>query len=137
VTYADLYRKTKIQEAVLEALTREYEMAKVQEAKEIPTVKVLDPPQIPDKKSYPPRLLIIFIGTFSALCVATVLLFVRNAWTHTDMRDERKILVQEVFAGFKTDFAGSWAPKPATLASDRRSFSTAAEDSLDEDRTSK
>jgi capsule polysaccharide export protein KpsE/RkpR len=137
VTYADLYRKTKIQEAVLEALTREYEMAKVQEAKEIPTVKVLDPPQIPDKKSYPPRLLIIFIVTFSALCVATVLLFVRNAWTHTDMRDERKILVQEVFAGFKTDFAGSWAPKPATLASDRRSFSTAAEDSLDEDRTSK
>ncbi len=44
VTYADLYRETKIQEAVLETLTREYEMAHVKEAKKIPTVKVLDPP---------------------------------------------------------------------------------------------
>ena len=42
VTYADLYRQAKIQEVVLETLTKEYEMAKVQEAKEIPTVKVLD-----------------------------------------------------------------------------------------------
>ena len=42
VTYADLYRRTMIQEAVLETLTKEYEIAKVQEAKEIPTVKVLD-----------------------------------------------------------------------------------------------
>ena len=39
VTYADLYRQTKVQEAVYETLTQEYELAKVQEAKEIPTVK--------------------------------------------------------------------------------------------------
>ena len=42
VTYADLYRQTKIQETVYELLTQQYELAKVQEAKEIPTVKVLD-----------------------------------------------------------------------------------------------
>ena len=35
VSYADLYRRTKIQEAVLETLTKEYELAKVQEVKEI------------------------------------------------------------------------------------------------------
>ena len=55
VTYADLYRRTRIQEAVLEALTKEYEMAKVQEVKEIPAVKILDSPPITDKKSFPPR----------------------------------------------------------------------------------
>jgi capsule polysaccharide export protein KpsE/RkpR len=97
VTYADLYRKAKIQEAVLETLTREYEMAKVQEAKEIPTVKVLDPPQIPDKKSYPPRLLIIFLGTCSVLAIATIWLFASNAWAQTDVHDQRKVFVQEVF----------------------------------------
>ncbi len=43
VTYADLYRQTKIQETVYELLTQQYELAKVQEAKEIPSVKVLDP----------------------------------------------------------------------------------------------
>src|SRR6185312_14547545 len=42
VTYADLYRQTKIQETVYELLTQQYELAKMQEAKEIPTVKVLD-----------------------------------------------------------------------------------------------
>src|SRR5258708_5391721 len=66
VKYADLYRRTKIQEAVLETLTKEYELAKGQEAKEIPTVKGLDAANIPDKKSYPPRLLIMFLGTVSA-----------------------------------------------------------------------
>src|SRR5208283_286789 len=53
VPYADLYRKTKVEEAVFETLTQEYELAKVQEAKEIPTVKVLDSPNLPEKKSFP------------------------------------------------------------------------------------
>jgi capsule polysaccharide export protein KpsE/RkpR len=97
VTYADLYRRTKIQEAVLETLTREFEMAKVQEAKEIPVVKVLDPPYVPDKKSYPPRLLIIFVCTACILAVAVVFLILQNIWNLTDPRDERKVFAQEVF----------------------------------------
>jgi capsule polysaccharide export protein KpsE/RkpR len=102
VTYADLYRETKIQEAVLETLTREYEMAKVQEAKEIPTVKVLDPPQIPDKRSFPPRLLIIFLGTVSIMAVACGLILARNSWEQTDVLDERKVFAQEVFGTLRT-----------------------------------
>jgi hypothetical protein len=39
VTYVDLSRETKIQETVYVLLTQQYELAKVQEAKEIPTVK--------------------------------------------------------------------------------------------------
>src|SRR4029077_19653737 len=70
VKYADLYRRTKIQEAVLETLTKEYELAKVQEAKEIPTVKVLDVANVPDKKSFPPRMSIIFLGTALAFAGA-------------------------------------------------------------------
>src|SRR5207302_712190 len=42
VTYYDLYRRVKIQEAVFETLTKQYEVAKIQEAKEIPSVRVLD-----------------------------------------------------------------------------------------------
>src|SRR6266478_4709071 len=41
--YADYYRRAKIQETVYELLTEQYELAKVQEAKETPSVKVLDP----------------------------------------------------------------------------------------------
>jgi capsule polysaccharide export protein KpsE/RkpR len=98
VMYADLYRRTKIQETVLEALTKEYEMAKVQEAKEIPTVKVLDVANIPEKRSFPPRLPIIFLGTISALTIAAVWIFGNEAWMETDANDPRKEFAKEVFS---------------------------------------
>ena len=100
VTYADLYRRTKIQEAVLETLTKEYEMAKVQEVKEIPTVKVLDVAQIPDKRSYPPRLLVMFLGTAFSLAVATTWIFGKTMWDETDASDARKVFAREVCSTF-------------------------------------
>jgi len=102
VTYADLYRKTKIQEAVLETLTKQYEMAKVQEVKEIPTVKVLDAAHVPDKRSFPPRLLIVFLGTTFALAAATAWVFAKTRWDETEVSDERKVFAQEVFATLAT-----------------------------------
>jgi capsule polysaccharide export protein KpsE/RkpR len=101
VTFADLYRRTKIQEAVLEALTREYEMAKVQEVKEIPVVKVLDSPNIPDKKSFPPRPLIMLLGTALALALAAAWVFGKTTWDKTDSIDPGKALAQEVFSAVK------------------------------------
>jgi hypothetical protein len=98
VAYADLYRRTRIQEAVLETLTKEYELAKVQEAKEIPTVKVLDAGIVPDKKSFPPRLLIIYLGTSLSLAAAAVWVFANGAWQETNPNDPRKIFAQEVFS---------------------------------------
>jgi hypothetical protein len=101
VTYADLYRRTRVQEAVFESLTKEYELAKVQEVKEIPTVKVLDPPNIPDKKSFPPRLLITLLGTALAFGLATTWVFGRTAWDQTDSNDPTKAFAQEVFTTMK------------------------------------
>jgi len=97
VTYADLYRRTRVQEAVFEALTKEYEMAKVQEVKEIPAIKVLDYPNIPEKKSFPPRLLIIFLGMILSFVAATTWVFGKTTWDHADSNDPRKLLAQEVF----------------------------------------
>jgi len=101
VTYADLYRRTRVQEAVFETLTKEYELAKVQEVKEIPTVKVLDSPIIPDKKSFPPRMLIMFLGTAFAFAIATTWVFGKEAWDQTDSSDTRKAFAQEVFSTVK------------------------------------
>jgi uncharacterized protein involved in exopolysaccharide biosynthesis len=117
VRYADLYRRTRIQEAVLETLTKEYEMAKVQEVKEIPTVKVLDSPNIPDKKSFPPRLLIIFLGMTLALAAATTWVFGKTAWDQTDANDPRKEFAQEIFQTTKAHLPwvskNGWKPHPA------------------------
>ena len=98
VEYADLYRRARIQETVLETLTKEYELAKVQEAKEIPVVKVLDSPNVPDKKSFPPRLLIIFLGVVFGFAITTAWIFGKTAWEQTESDDPRKVFAQEVFS---------------------------------------
>src|SRR6202049_3919793 len=107
VTYADLYRRTKIQEAVLEALTKEYEMAKVQEAKEIPTVKVLDTAYIPDKKSFPPRLALIVLGTILGFGFGVGWVLGNETWQETDAKDPRKMFAQEIFETVNADMP--WA----------------------------
>src|SRR6266567_898684 len=101
VTYADLYRRSRVQEAVYESLTKEDELAKVQEVKEIPTVKVLDSPNIPERKSFPPRTLIAFLGMTLAFAAATTWVFGKRAWDETDSNDARKVLAQEVVTTLK------------------------------------
>ena len=76
VTYYDLYRRVKIQETVFEILTKQYELAKVQEAKEIPTIKVLDEAKLPETKSSPKRTLITVLGAFLAAMLATAYVMV-------------------------------------------------------------
>ncbi len=98
VAYADLYRQTKIEEAVFETLTQEYELAKVEEAKEIPVVKVLDPANIPEKKSFPPRLLIMVLGMLFGLSAGMTWVLGKTMWEETDPGDPRKVFAQEIFS---------------------------------------
>jgi uncharacterized protein involved in exopolysaccharide biosynthesis len=97
VRYGDLYRRTKIQEVVYETLTQEYELAKVQEAKETPSVKVLDAAAIPERKSFPPRAMIIFLCAFFALAGAVVWVLGQTRWQEAAPDDPGKVLAREVF----------------------------------------
>jgi uncharacterized protein involved in exopolysaccharide biosynthesis len=97
VTWADLYRRTRIQEAVYETLTQQYELAKVQEAKETPSVKVLDAARVPEKKSFPPRLLITGMVAILFLGAGVLGVFLRLRWDETDAKDPGKLFAQEVF----------------------------------------
>jgi capsule polysaccharide export protein KpsE/RkpR len=99
--YADYYRRAKIQETVFELLTQQYELAKVEEVKETPSVKVLDPGRVPEKKSFPPRLLIVFLGTFLVLSMSVVWVLGAEQWRAADPNEPRKILAQEVIATLK------------------------------------
>lgn len=128
VKWSDLYRQTKIQETVFELLTQQYELAKIQEAKEIPTVKVLDLASVPEKKASPPRLLLVILGTLLAFCAGTVWLFGSAAWQQMDPEDSRKQLGKTMVAAFAARWA-QWADKSPTFAKvrsrwQRRKFST-------------
>lgn len=101
VTYADLYRRTKVREAVYEALTQEYDLAKVQEARDIPTVKVLDIANIPDNKSFPPRLLIAISSTLLALTAGVGLVLGSKSWNEKDPGDLGKAVATEIWIDLK------------------------------------
>ncbi|MFZ3211616.1 MAG: GNVR domain-containing protein, partial [Terriglobales bacterium] len=103
VAYADLYRRVRVQETVFETLTQEYELARVEEAREIPTVKVLDAPDVPEKKSWPPRLLIIALGTVLSIFIAVGWVLGSAQWGKIDPQDPGKALAEEVIATVKSN----------------------------------
>jgi uncharacterized protein involved in exopolysaccharide biosynthesis len=87
-----------VQETVFELLTQQYEMSRIEEAKDIPVVSVIDPPGLPEKKSFPPRLLLALILTTLATAAACLLILLHNAWLATDTADPAKSLATEVLA---------------------------------------
>ncbi|MGA8367329.1 MAG: GNVR domain-containing protein, partial [Candidatus Acidiferrales bacterium] len=95
--YADLYRRLTIEETVYETLTKQYELAKVEEAKEIPTVKVLDSAEVPEKKSYPPRLFMIVLGTLGTLALGIMSVIGKSRWQEIDSQDPTKLFLEEIF----------------------------------------
>jgi uncharacterized protein involved in exopolysaccharide biosynthesis len=102
VTYAELYRNTKIQETVFELLTQQYELAKVQEAKEIPSVKILDVAVVPTKKTFPPRGILTLTGTAVAFLAGCLWLFARRSWDGIDSQDPGKQFALEVGSTLQT-----------------------------------
>jgi uncharacterized protein involved in exopolysaccharide biosynthesis len=96
LTYADLDRKVHVEEALWEALTKQYEAAKVQEAKEIPTVRVLDAASVPQRKSGPGRGSIVMLGAILSLFAACILVLAASSWEAMDPQDDPKKLVTEI-----------------------------------------
>lgn len=73
--YARLLREAKIQQTLFELLTQQYEMARIQEAKDSPTVQVLDVARVPEKRVKPKRTLIVLLSTFTAAFFGIFLIF--------------------------------------------------------------
>lgn len=96
LTYMDLARRAKVDELLWETLTKQYEAAKVQEAKEIPTVRVLDPPVVPDRKSGPARSVMVLLGTFIFTVLGLVYISLRSSWRELSENDERKRIIRDL-----------------------------------------
>jgi len=101
VKYLDLYRENQIDEAVYELLTKEYEIAKLEEARDLPTAEVLDPADVPQKKSSPHRLYIMLAGMFLSFILATSWMLGRAFWERVDPRQPWKVLGMEVYGTCK------------------------------------
>jgi capsule polysaccharide export protein KpsE/RkpR len=101
VRWADLYRRVRIQETVFDLLSQEYEMTRIQEVKELPVVSVIDPPNWPEKKSYPPRRWLVLGTTTMALFATAFCLVLRRAWHELPSEDSRKMLMAQIWLTVK------------------------------------
>jgi capsule polysaccharide export protein KpsE/RkpR len=94
--YADLYREAKIQEAVYAFVTQQFEMAKIQEAKELPIVRVMDAGVASEKKSSPSRTLIVAGSVFGALVLACFWVLGKYRWEQVPLDDSYRLLAADI-----------------------------------------
>jgi capsule polysaccharide export protein KpsE/RkpR len=96
VEWADLYREVKVEETVFQLLTTQYELSRMEEARETPVLNIVDPASLPERKSFPPRLLLIIASTL--LCMALGALWILGAerWRNIGYDNPAKLLVQNV-----------------------------------------
>ena len=72
---ARLIREMKIQEAVFEFLTKQYEQYKIEENKDTPTVQVLDKAVPPEKRAKPRRAFLVGISGILSLFASVTFVF--------------------------------------------------------------
>ena len=121
VRWADLYRQVKVKETVYDLLTEQYELARIEEVKSVPSVRVIDPPNWPEKKSFPPRLIMILALTLVSVFSAAMVLVAQDRWLRLSPQDARKLLARRVWRALKSDLNDMRHFTPQRLSSADRS----------------
>lgn len=73
--YVRRLRDVKYYETIFAILARQFELAKLDEAKQGAIIQVVDPAIVPDKRSYPRRTLMILCGAASGLLLGILIAF--------------------------------------------------------------
>jgi capsule polysaccharide export protein KpsE/RkpR len=96
VEWADLYREVKVEETVFQLLTTQYELARMEEARETPVLNVVDPASLPERKSFPPRLVLILASTFVCATLGALWILALDRWHNISYDNPTKLLIQNV-----------------------------------------
>lgn len=80
IEYIRSLRNVKYQETIFELLSKQYELAKIDEAKESSNIQILDNAVPAEKKSKPKKLIIILIGFIGGAFFALFVALIRDAY---------------------------------------------------------
>jgi uncharacterized protein involved in exopolysaccharide biosynthesis len=108
--YVRKLREVKVAEAIFEILTKQYEGARLDEAKSAAVIQVLDPAIEPDRKSWPPRAWIVLLATLLG-CLGSVG-YVALEEAFRQMRLDPA--VEARWSTLKNTLKTSWKPAPKT-----------------------
>ena len=76
-----LSREVEIQNTLFTFLIQQYEEAKIQEAKDTPTVQVLDRAVVPDKKYKPKRAILVIFYSFLSIVITSLYIIIKPAFS--------------------------------------------------------
>ena len=89
--YIRRLREVKVQEAIFEQLSKQYELAKINEAKDSSSVQIIDEAVPPTKKSGPKRSMIVIIATFTAFIISLGIIFIQGCLSKLSPEDAETI----------------------------------------------
>ena len=99
--YITKYREFKYQETLFELLSKQFELAKVDEAREGAIIQVLDAAQPPERKSKPKKALIAIIATLAGGFALLLLVFVRQAIRNSSQNLESAMKLASIKASWR------------------------------------
>jgi uncharacterized protein involved in exopolysaccharide biosynthesis len=76
--YVRLMREFKIQESIVEILTKQYELARLNESKDVSPFEVIQSAKVPERKSRPKRSQMVILATFAAFFLSVFFAFIRE-----------------------------------------------------------
>ncbi len=89
--YVRLMREFKIQETIFELLTKQNEMAKLSETRDVAGIQVLQQATPPDKKVKPKRSMIVLLSTFAAGFMAVLWAFLNEYGANMCAEDRQRL----------------------------------------------
>jgi tyrosine-protein kinase Etk/Wzc len=78
--YARLFRRVNVEEKVFQMLTTEYEKARIEEARDTPTVQILDSARVPEIRSRPRRKILVFLGAVLGVAWSSLFVLLGAYW---------------------------------------------------------
>ena len=87
-SYVERYRDYKYKETLYDLFTRQYELARVDEAREGAVIQVVDVAQVPERKSKPKKAMIAIVATLAAGFALLLFVFIRQALRNAEQGGE-------------------------------------------------
>jgi uncharacterized protein involved in exopolysaccharide biosynthesis len=98
--YVRRYRDVKYYETIFELIARQYEIAKVDEAKQGAIIQIVDHATVPDHRSFPSKLIFTLVGIFLGLFIGITYVLAKEGLVrlaHNPAESERIQALREAF----------------------------------------
>jgi len=105
--YVRKLRDVKYYETIFDILARQYEVAKLDEAKQGSLIQVVDPAIVPDRKSFPKRSLITIGGFLLGLIFGVMGALLSTLWKHLKRDPEVSTKIGKIRSGYPRRKPGS------------------------------